>query len=236
MNFKKINILSFFFPDTCIVCGKSCEKSNYVCRRCKDKVEYIGSLSRCRICLLPIPPSESKICGLCLRKKPDFSRLISCVKYHGAMRQSLIRYKFHDRPDLHIGFSKLACGVLENDGVFFDAVACVPVHKETLSERGYNQSALIASKIAKHFEVPFYDDLLIKTRKTKRQSDLNLSARKKNIKNAFGILRPERISGKTVLLVDDIYTSGSTMREAAKVCAPFCDSIIAFTIARGTKE
>ncbi len=143
-------------------------------------------------------------------------------------------YKFRNRPDLHIGFSKLACEILERDGVFFDAVICMPIHKNKLSERGYNQSALIAKKIAEYFDVPFYEDLLIKIKETKTQSELKYAERSKNVKGAFSVNKPERINLRTVLLVDDIFTTGFTMREAAKMCAPHTDEIIAFTIARGT--
>ena len=145
-------------------------------------------------------------------------------------------YKFNERPDLHIGFSKLACKILERSDVFFDAVVCVPVSKKTMSERGYNQSALIAKKISEYFDVPFYDDLLIKVKETKKQSELKLKERGKNVKGAFDVNNPERIKHSCVLLVDDIFTTGATMREAATTISDYTDDIIAFTIARGYLE
>ncbi len=171
-----------------------------------------------------------------MSQRPQYSKLISCVSYKGWIKSTLKLYKFHNRPDLHIGYSKLACEVLERDGVFFDAVVCVPLHKNKLLERGYNQSALIAKNIAKHFEIPFYDDLLIKVKDTKTQSELKYKERIKNVKGAFSTNSPDRINGCTILLVDDIYTTGSTMREVAKMCAPHTDEIVAFTIARGNLE
>lgn len=226
--------LSAIFPDTCIVCGKLSGRENYACKKCQDKLSYISPVFKCRTCLTPIPPGNNKICGTCLKEKPRYSRLISCVNYKGAVANTLKLYKFHNRPDFHIGFSKLACEILEADGVYFDAVICMPIHKNTLLERGYNQSALIAKKIADYYDVPFYEDLLIKVKETKKQSELKLAERKKNIKGAFKAHNPERICKRTVLLVDDIYTTGNTMREAVEVCASHADEIIAFTIARGT--
>ncbi len=230
------SILTFILPDTCIVCGKATHKSKYICKKCEYKIDYIKPIFKCRTCLFPIPPGESKQCGICLRESPQYSRLISCVKYKGAVKHTLARYKFHERPDFHIGFSKLACNVLERDGVFFDAVICVPISDKTAKERGYNQSALVAKKIAEYFDVPFYSDLLIKVKETKKQSELKLKERRINVKGAFSVNVPERIKGCRVLLVDDIFTTGCTMREAAKTCSKYADEIIAFTIARGYLE
>lgn len=236
MNSKKNNILSLIFPDTCIVCKKPVWKSLYACKHCQEKISYLSPVFKCRTCLSYIPHSNSKICGFCLREKPEYSRLISCALYKGGVKSTMHAYKFSNRPDFHIGFSKLACEVLERDGVFFNAVICMPIHKNKLAERGYNQSVLIAKKIAEYFQVPFYEDLLIKVKETKTQSELKYAERKKNIKGAFGVNTPERINDCTVLLVDDIFTTGFTMREAARTCAPYTDDIIAFTIARGTLE
>lgn len=165
-------------------------------------------------------------------ENPQYSRLISCVKYEGNIKNSIQSFKFRDRPDYHLGFSKLACEVLERDGDYFDAVVPMPLSKNSLKLRGYNQSGLISRKISEYFEVPCFEDLLIKIRETKRQSELKLSDRRKNIKGAFKVQNPERINGLRILLVDDVYTSGNTMREAAKIIAPHSESIVAFTIAR----
>ena len=229
-------ILTFIFPNTCIVCRKPTRKTDYVCKKCEHKIDYISPVFKCRTCLFPIPPGNNSQCGICLKEKPHYSRLVSCVKYKGAVKGSLQAYKFNERPDLHIGFSKLACKTLERSDVFFDAVVCVPISKKTINERGYNQSALIAKKIAEYFDVPFYDDLLIKVKETKKQSELKLKERAKNVKGAFGINNSEKIKGLCVLLVDDIFTTGATMREAAKTISDFADDIVAFTVARGYLE
>lgn len=230
------SFLTFFFPDTCIVCRKPTLKADYVCKKCERKIDYISPVFKCRTCLFPVPPGHISQCGICLKENPCYSRLISCVKYKGAVKGSLLMYKFHERSDLHIGFSKLACKVLERSDVFFDAVVCVPISDKTLKERGYNQSALIAKEIAEYFDVPFYSDLITKVKETKKQSELKLKERAKNVKGAFGVNSPDRINGLRVLLVDDIFTTGATMREAAKTISPYTDDIVAFTVARGFLE
>ena len=225
-------LLKIPFPETCIVCGDVLDNCSYACTKCKDKVNYINTAFKCKTCLGFLHTAQDGMCGSCLAQKPCYSRLISCVKYTGPVQDKIKAYKFRNRPDYHIGFSRLACEVLEREGVYFDAVIPIPLSKKSFKDRGYNQSALIAKKIAEHFQVPFYDNVLFKIKETKKQSDLKLSERQENIKGAFKVRRGRLIEGKTILLVDDIFTSGSTMREAAKMCAAQSDEIIAFTIAR----
>ena len=229
-------LLRIPFPDTCIVCGKVVGDKRYACEKCIDKIEYITPSLKCRTCLGFLYRAENGICGSCIAEKPAYTRLISCIKYKGPVRDTIRAYKFRNRPDFHIGYSRLACEVLEREGEYFDAVVCTPLHKNSLKERGYNQSALIAKRIAEYFQVPFFEDLLIKTKHTKRQSELKLAERKKNIKNAFKVHKPKRIKGLKILLVDDIYTTGCTMKEVAKTCVPYADEIIAFTLAKSYFE
>ena len=228
----KDKVLSIPFPDTCIVCGNPVESTEYACFKCKNKIPYLSKAFKCRTCLGFLHSAHNDICGSCLVDMPHYSRLISCVNYEGDVKKTLRAFKFWNRPDYHIGYSKLACEILERDDVCFDAVIPVPLSKKSLKKRGYNQSLLIAKRIADYFEVPCFSDLLIKTKETKRQSELKLDLRKKNIKGAFSVCNPERLDGLHILLVDDIFTSGSTMREAAKVLSPYADNITAFTIAR----
>lgn len=228
----KDNMLSFVFPDTCIVCGKPVKNTEYACSECKMKIPYLSDVFKCRTCLSFLHSATDGVCGDCLIHKPAYSRLISCVEYTKDIKKTLLAFKFYNRPDYHIGYSKLACEILERESVGFDAVIPIPLHEKTLKLRGYNQSLLIAEKVASYFEVPCFDDLLIKAKETKRQSELKLEQRKKNIKGAFSLSAPKRIEGLHILLIDDIFTSGSTMREASRVLCNYAQNITAFTVAR----
>ena len=230
-NFKD-KILAIPFPDTCIVCGKPVEVKDYACDKCISKISYISTSFKCKTCLGLLHDAQNDMCGSCLLEKPRYSRLISCVKYENELKETLKSYKFRNRPDFHLGLAKLALEVLEHDGGYFDAVIPMPLSKKSLAHRGYNQSALISQRIAKHFSVDHFNDVLIKVKETKRQSNLRLSDRKKNIAGAFDVMHPEKLYGKHILLVDDIFTSGNTMREASKTISPFVENITAFTIAR----
>lgn len=228
----KDKVLAIPFPDTCIICGNPVESKDFACPECKDKIPYINTAFKCKTCLGFLHTAQNGVCGTCLLEKPQYSRLISCVKYEGYVQRTIKAFKFWNRPDYHLGYSKLACEILERDGVCFDAVVPVPLSKKSLKKRGYNQSALIGKRVAMYFGVPFFDDLLIKTKETKKQSELKLEYRKKNVKGAFRLLGPERLEGLHVLLVDDIFTSGNTIRETARMLSPYAESVTAFTIAR----
>ena len=228
----KDKVLSIPFPDTCIVCGNPVKSNEYACPKCQSKIPYISDVFKCKKCLRFLSTNDSDICGDCLVKTPDYSRLISCVEYEGDVKNTLQAYKFRNRPDYHTGYSKLACEILECEGVYFDAVVPIPLSKKSLKERGYNQSFLIAQNIAKYFEVPCFDDVIIKIKETKRQSELNLKERIKNISGAFALSNPVQVYGLHILLVDDIFTSGSTMREASRILRDYPASITAFTLAR----
>lgn len=225
-------VLSFLFPNPCVVCGKAAGHNRYVCTSCKNDIYYIGRNSVCKTCLLPVV-YESELCPACQISMPPYERLISCAAYEGALRHSLHRYKFFGKTGFASSFSKMLLETLvENGCADFDVVVPIPLSLPQLKERGYNQSALIATRIAEEFDKTLSTDALIKVKHTKRQSGLHRDARFQNIRGAFCLQNEDAVRGKHVLLVDDIFTTGATMREAASVLSPVAKSITACTVAR----
>lgn len=187
-------------------------------------------------CLAPIAEDETQCAG-CLVHPPHFDRLISCVFYQGAIRTSLHRYKFRNRPDLHSSFSKMLTARLDETGCTdFDVVIPIPLSKERLKERGYNQSALIAQDIASHYGAIYNKEAIFRNRDTLRQSDLAHDYRAGNIRGAFSLKNTEGLSGKHVLLVDDIFTTGATLQEASRMLKKAGCRITACSIAAATKN
>ena len=112
--------------------------------------------------------------------------------------------------------------VLNNKKIYsflkkYDIMLCVPMRRKKQKTRGYNQSELIAKEIAKELEICYLRDCLIKIKDTKKQSTLTRNERKINLNNAFGIKNKEKIQNKNVILFDDIFTTGSTMKECSKI-------------------
>lgn len=192
-------ILELIFPTTCIMCGK------------------INKEPLCRIC-------QSKTEKLLLGKKVEvvgkyFDKFIYLFKYEGVIREKIIQYKFGENSYLYKAFVKIIinnkkiCRFIKN----YDIIIPVPISKKRLKERGYNQSELIASKIAKELEMEYAKNVLIKEKDTKPQSTLNKEERKQNVYNAYKAVNEEKIKDKKILLFDDIYTTGCTVNECSKI-------------------
>ena len=210
-------ILSFFFPNPCIICNKSVGRNKCVCDTCKTSIYYIGRHSICKTCGSPISSGE-RACGRCTLKPPPFDTLIGCTYFKGDVRTALHRFKFRNRPDLHSSFSAMLIQRLEELGCTdFDMVIPIPISKERMAERGYNQSALIAKDIATHFDALYNKEAISRKRHTERQSTLAHNYREANVRGAFSLRNAAGLDGKHVLLVDDIFSTGATMREAARV-------------------
>ncbi len=215
-----------------MVCGKPAGKNQYVCDRCREAPIYIGRNSVCLTCLSPVSEGEAR-CGKCVLKPPKYDRLISCVEYSGTLKTSLHRYKFRGRSDLHSAFSKLLIErLVKEDVTNFDAVVPVPLSKKRFFERGYNQSALIARDIAMRFNVPCIETALIRKQHTQPQSTLRYQYREFNVRGAFFLKNSIDVRGKHILLVDDIFTTGATVRDASRALSKGTDEITVCTVAK----
>ncbi len=224
-------LLSFFFPNTCIICDKSIKWNRYACEACKTDIYYIGRNSVCKTCYAPIPEGEVQ-CGACILRPPQYEKLVSCVYFKDGIRTALHRYKFRGRSDLHSSFSNLLIERLKDIGCTdFDAVVPVPLSKERFRERGYNQSGLIAKDIASHFGAIYNKEAIFRKRHTGRQSELAHKYREANVRGAFSLGNAEALAGKHILLIDDIFTTGSTLREVSRVLSKSGCRITAATIA-----
>lgn len=188
----------------CIICRERCpaERSDVladklcICGECGGKIRRFSS---------------SAVFG----KKRDLKFHIAAFPYEGALREAFVRYKFCGERAYGEIFSKLMCECLEKlwSPGDFEAVVPVPLSKERMNERGYNQSAILAKNIAACFGAE-YSEALLRIRHTERQSGLDAKKRAGNVRGAFSA-DGEKIGGRKILLIDDIYTMGATMSECA---------------------
>ena len=195
-------ILDLIFPPVCGICNK--EINTYLCGKCEKEINKITCVGENRY--------DNKY----------FSTHMYLFKYEGIIRNKIISYKFNDKPYLYKTFceifvkNKKVCEFLKK----YDIIISVPMYKKKKNQRGYNQSELIAKEIAKKTEnIEYRNDILLKIKNTARQSSLNKEQRKENIKNAYLIKssNKEYILNKNILIFDDIYTTGSTANECAKM-------------------
>ncbi len=202
-------ILNLFFPARCPVCNKIGQRHLHMCEQCENEVERIGY--RCLGCGLPQ--------ASCQCSRNNFSLFLAApFLYKENIRQAIHRFKFGNETDLAIFFGKeiAECVAKEFGDVKFDVITCVPQTKRKRRKRGYNQSALLAKQISAELKIPFNELLLFKTRETADQHDLRGKDRLKNLQNAFTAENDEAVKGKTILLCDDIKTTGATLNECRK--------------------
>jgi ComF family protein len=159
-------------------------------------------------------PRRTAFCPACVvtlvrAPTPDPDRTAAFL-YGGAIAQAIRRLKFDDRPDLA---RPLLAGLGIHLSRFRDATLVVPVplHPSRLVERGYNQAALLARPLAGILGIPFAARALARTMATARQTDLTRDARRANVLHAFTANEPSRLEGESVLLVDDVETTGATL-------------------------
>jgi ComF family protein len=154
-------------------------------------------------------------------ENPDPSRIAAFV-YGGAIAETLRRFKFEDRPDLA---AALAVGLIRYSAELGmglgDLIVPVPLHPSRLVERGYNQAALLAQRLAKPLGGTCAPRLLARTRQTARQTELDRIARAGNVAQAFAVVDPARVAGREVLLVDDVETTGATLTACRAALEPW---------------
>jgi competence protein ComFC len=200
-------LLKLFFPSKCIFCDNSIHINEEVeiCDQCYSRIKLYNYNS-----------GKPKM-HLDFLKYGD--GIISVCKYSGLVKESLRKFKFQQSPHFYRTFSNLLYNTLKPMLVYMqlDMVLSVPLHNKRLVERGYNQAYLISKNISKRLDLKEGSRYLKRIKETKTQSLLKKDERTTNVKNSFKILKTKEISGKNILIIDDILTTGNTLEECAKV-------------------
>ena len=204
-----------FFPAVCFKCGdKLCD--SFLCQECLENIDFFKA-PLCRLCSKPLKENTPSLCRDCVSKKTPYSYLISVAVYKEPIMSLIHDFKYRNCDWLTDFLSKLMIEHLlkiDFDPKKYDIATCVPMHYLKRKERGYNQAELLAKTIANHFKITFRDDIIYQTRYRKPQATLKEKDRKKNIENCF--LAKETAKGKNILLIDDIFTTGSTIKACSR--------------------
>lgn len=218
MTFSKIfnYILDLIYPRRCPCCDDILPPGGVLIHtRCLEKMK-LQTPPYCMKCGTAIVGSEGKLCAGCREKRHGFVRGRSLYEYRSAA-QSIYRFKYGNRQEYATAYAQqindYLGGFLRNLNA--DAIVPIPLHKKRLAKRGYNQARLLSREISRVSGIPEIKDLLIRTKNTAPMKILSAPERQKNLKNAF-IVRKNSVKLKTIILVDDIYTTGATMDEAAR--------------------
>jgi len=204
---------SIFFKSTCLVCGKVSEIE--LCDSCINQFQKLPK-NTCPICKNLL---KNNICYSCKEKNFKFKKLIALGVYTGILKVIISNFKFAKikRYKEPLGFFLAEKIKQEFDLDKIDYIIPVPLHKEKLKERGFNQSELLAKKISKLIKKPCLKTLN-RIKNTLPQYSLSPLEKIKNIKDAFELdIRKINLQDKNILIIDDIFTTGSTVQEMCKV-------------------
>lgn len=233
-------IRNLLFPPKCVFCKKVLPVTHRIPNICPDCEEEIMPIpiNTCKNCGKPRDLGfEKPYCMYCAKQTPDLSPVISNFIYEPKVRQSILRFKFGDKPYYaktyaHIIHERLKAYGLESS---FDAIVPAPISLKRLIKRGYNQTYLLAKALSKHISVPVVRALK-KTRHTPPQSTLSRKERLKNIKGSISPTPNSKVYERALFL-DDVYTTGATAWECTKQLKKMgFKKVIIATIAMNTQE
>lgn len=211
MNF----LVELLFPRRCPVCDRPVDKmGRYICKKCRNKIQYIQS-PFCMKCGKSLKDEAMEYCEDCKNATHLFERGRALYEYD-TVKGAIYRFKYENRKEYAEFFGKELAGKLGKEmlGWKADAIVPVPLHKDKEKQRGYNQATLLAKELGNELNMPVYEKIIYRTKPTTPQKNLNGKERQNNLKNAFKI-RQNDVKLKTVIVVDDIYTTGTTMNELA---------------------
>lgn len=244
----KNTALDILFPPICFGCKNHLEnRDKFICDACLGSIKINNTLF-CPMCQARLPENK-RICNHGLEKNEEFPYLLAAAaNYDNKIIQDVIhsyKYTYFDKLSSALGaiLTDYLNSVIRNSKFEIKnfSVTYIPLHFFRERERGFNQSKLLAQIISKNFNLELIDALRriknnppqAKIAKNNLQQSKNYENRKKNISSAFQITDSEIISGKNIILIDDVYTSGATMSEAAKVLKQHgAGKIIALVIAK----
>lgn len=200
------------FPQRCPVCNQEAHASSALplCAGCWDSIQrYTGP--SCRTCGLPTISEHTDLCQSCLTDPPAFRHALSYGIYEGILKEAIHLLKFNKHRRLA---KPLAALLAKLDLPEADLLVPVPVHVNQLRIREFNQTALIAKHLSRLKRIPLVIDGLCKVKDTAAQIDVDRKERLRNLRKAFAA--SEQVKGKRILMVDDVITTGATMRECAR--------------------
>lgn len=215
--------LDAVYPRRCPICGKASDRPRrLVCWNCLSQLDICSAATAaCSICGL-VPQGEVAapfVCADCQAHRPAFDLARSALDYSGPARDLLQDFKYNGHVWLARDFGDIleACARTCFETARADMVVPVPLYPAKFVMRSYNQAALLAGELAGRLGVEYADGILARRRDTPTQTHLGAGSRHDNIRKAFSVVAPELVEGRTVLVIDDVMTTGATLGEIARI-------------------
>jgi competence protein ComFC len=231
------SLFNLIFPDDCRLCEEPLKNVSRipVCVSCLRLPQPLQADYFCRVCRTPFvdsyPLDENDLCTVCRKSLVNFDTAYSFGSYEGSLQKLIQLFKYGKVESLAGPLSRLLLQSLPF-GENFDVILAMPMHWRKQWERGFNQAELLAEPVARRFHIKLSHNL-VRARYTKAQAGLNEQQRQENLKDSLFVKRPVEISGKRVLLIDDVFTTGASLRAAAAALkASGASHVTALTLAR----
>ncbi|MCM8779034.1 MAG: ComF family protein [Candidatus Omnitrophica bacterium] len=215
-------VVDLLYPLHCLICAERIETKEFgpLCSVCFQKIAW-NLPPFCSKCgrNIPVELSTENVCLDCKKRRHYFDRAWSVALYTGIMRECIHKFKYEGKLGLVHFFEKILFDFIERFVPIekFDYLIPVPLHYTKLREREFNQALLLAQPIAKKFQKKLLTGVLYRKKFTAPQTELNAPQRRKNIQGAFGIRKQNILTKKNILIIDDVFTTGSTVDECAKL-------------------
>ena len=209
--------LEIFFPGRCAVCDDVLSwGQREICEKCKIQLQYSGD-NVCFKCGKSVKENE-EYCYDCRQKEHYFKQGAALFPYE-YIRRSLYKFKYSGRQEYAYFYGKQMAYKFRDKKEQWkpEALIPVPVHKKKLKKRGYNQAELIAQELSKYWKIPVITDLVVRCKNTRPMKEIVGTDRQNNLKKAFK-LGTNDVKLNTIIIIDDIYTTGSTIDAVSKIC------------------
>lgn len=233
-------VFDFVLPPRCPACSVIVDGDGRFCSACWTSLDFLGA-PQCAQCGVPFAHDRGQgaQCGACLAAPPLWRRARAAMVYEGAARTALLRFKLADRQHLAAMMADAMARAARADALLQPGVLLVPVplHRWRLWRRGFNQALLLARALAQSSGADLSIDDLMRVRATRPSVGLGAEARAANVRGAFRVRNAQRMSGRAVVLVDDVLTSSATAAACTKaLLAAGAASVDILTFARVVRE
>jgi ComF family protein len=205
--------LDFALPPRCTGCGTIVDEVHSFCPDCWKGVEFLGN-SGCKTCGMPLQATEQRTCGACLARPPRIARTRAAVAYGDLARSLAIRLKYGRKVAIARTMARYMAPLVGDEGDRL--LVPVPLHRTRLWGRGFNQSALVARELSRQLGVAAEPLALKRIRRTPPLKGMSPLQRRKTVSGVFRVRNKAAVAGKTVILVDDVLTTGSTAEACAR--------------------
>jgi ComF family protein len=205
--------LDFALPPRCAICGSIVEQVESFCADCWKQIAFLGD-GGCGTCGLPLEGTEAGTCAACLAQPPQVDRTRAAVAYDSATRGLVLALKYGRKVALARTMARFMAPLIEagDDRLLVP----VPLHRRRLWQRGFNQSLILARELSRRTGLEIAPALIGRIRATPPLKGMSVQQRHRTVAAAFRVREPDSVAGRTVVLVDDVLTTGATSEACAR--------------------